>query len=239
MSSRSAEYLLLLQELKATIVNVTELAVKLYEQGKSDGLPNKMIRADIEEALQGIIQERRLRQILPSPLKRAYNITSVNSAPSENQLKILERKCPSILEEIQKNIQDKTIRMQAITSPSEQFSRVLRNRDEIRNRNKLDDERNSEKNQILFLEGFKATQENDLKFLVYPKYVNFGYSSFIIFAISGVIFPLTYKWWPAYFLDNSEIFGLSAFGIGLILTFFYLGLELRNVFSNDSKPSRI
>ena len=43
-----------------------------------------MIRAGIEEALQGIIQERRLRQILPLPLKRAYNITnnitSVNSA---------------------------------------------------------------------------------------------------------------------------------------------------------------
>jgi hypothetical protein len=84
MSSRSAEYLLLLQELKASIVNVTELAVKLYEQGKSEGLPNKVIRVDIEEALQGIIQERRLRQILPLPLKRAYNITnditSVNSA---------------------------------------------------------------------------------------------------------------------------------------------------------------
>jgi hypothetical protein len=57
--------------------------VKLYEQGKSEGLPNKVIRADIGEALQGIIQERRLRQILP--LKRAYNITSVNSA---NQCRI-------------------------------------------------------------------------------------------------------------------------------------------------------
>ena len=76
---RSEGYLLILEQLKASIVNVAELAVKLYERGKSEGLSNKLIRADIEEALQGIIQERRLRQILPLPLKRAYNITSVNS----------------------------------------------------------------------------------------------------------------------------------------------------------------
>ena len=90
-----------------------------------------------------------------------------------------------------------------------------------------------------FLKSQRQYLENDLKFLVYPKYVKFGYICFIIFAISGVIFPLTYRWWPLYWLNNSEIFGLSAFGIGFILTFLYLGLELRTVFGNDNKPSRI
>jgi hypothetical protein len=57
---------------------VAGFAVRLFEQGKRDGLPNKIIREEgvVEEALQGIIQERRLRQILPTALKRHYNITS-------------------------------------------------------------------------------------------------------------------------------------------------------------------
>jgi len=85
--ARSEAYLQLFEQLKASIINVAELAVRLYEQGKRDGLPNKLIRADIELALHELIGERRLRQILPPALKRAYrqladddNIASVNSA---------------------------------------------------------------------------------------------------------------------------------------------------------------
>jgi predicted RND superfamily exporter protein len=159
--------------------------------------------------------------------------------PSENRLKILERKCPSILEEIQKNVQDKTVKLLAIAPQSEHFRRALQDNNEVKNRDTLRDQLNREESRISFLEDSKTTQENDLKFLVYPKYVKFGYASFIIFAMIGVIFPLTYRWWPLYWRNNSELLSLSAFGIGLLLTFLYLGLELRNAFSNDNKPSRI
>ena len=106
--------------------------------------------------------------------------------------------------------------------------------EEERNRNKLLDECNREESRILYLQESKATQQNDWKLLAYPKYLKFGYLSFIIFALCGAIFPLTYRWWPLYLLNQSEIVGLSAFGLGLILTFLYLGLELRNALSNDN-----
>jgi 16S rRNA G966 N2-methylase RsmD len=77
---RSKAYLELLEELKASIINVAQVALKLYECGKASGLPNKLIREDIESALLELVGERRLRQVMPLPLKRAYNITSVNSA---------------------------------------------------------------------------------------------------------------------------------------------------------------
>jgi hypothetical protein len=48
---RSEGYLEILEQLKASIVNVAELAIQLHERGKSEGLSNKLIRADIEEAL--------------------------------------------------------------------------------------------------------------------------------------------------------------------------------------------
>jgi hypothetical protein len=156
------------------------------------------------------------------------------SPPSENQLKILENKSSSIIEEIQKNKEENAVKMLAYTSQSAQIGRVLQSRDDVKNRDKLRDQRNSEESRILFLQESKTTQQDDWKLLVYPKYVKFGYLSFIIFALSGVIFPLTYRWWPLYMLNQSEIFGLSAFGLGLLLTFVYLGLELSNAFSNDN-----
>ena len=70
--------------------------------------------------------------------------------------------------------------------------------------------------------------EEDLKSISYPKYVKFGYGSLIIFAILGVILPLTYRWWQVYLLNHSEIFGLGAFSIGLILTLLYLGYLQKN-----------
>ena len=57
------------------------MSLKLYEQGKNDGLSNEEIRKDIEITLDGIVKERRLRGILPVELTRSYTqaITS-NSA---------------------------------------------------------------------------------------------------------------------------------------------------------------
>jgi hypothetical protein len=77
----SKEYTKLLEELRQSFVGAANMSVKLYEQGKKDGLSNEEIRKDIEITLDGIVKERRLKGILPAELTRSYTqaITS-NSA---------------------------------------------------------------------------------------------------------------------------------------------------------------
>ena len=78
---RSEEYSKLFEELRNSFVSAANMAVKLYEQGKKDGLSNEEIRKDIETTLDVKVKERRLRGILPAELTRSYTqaITS-NSA---------------------------------------------------------------------------------------------------------------------------------------------------------------
>ena len=78
---RSEEYSKLFEELRNSFVSAANMAVKLYEQGKKDGLSSEEIRKDIETTLDVIVKERRLRGILPAELTRSYTqaITS-NSA---------------------------------------------------------------------------------------------------------------------------------------------------------------
>ena len=65
-------YTKLLEELRQSFVSAANMAVKLYEQGKKDGLSNEEIRKDIEITLDGIVKERRLSGILPAELTRSY-----------------------------------------------------------------------------------------------------------------------------------------------------------------------
>jgi hypothetical protein len=88
----SKEYTKLLEELRQSFVNAANMAVKLYEQGKKDGLSNEEIRKDIEITLDGIVKERRLSGILPAELTRPYiqAITSnsaMTTAETNNQTK--------------------------------------------------------------------------------------------------------------------------------------------------------
>ena len=68
------------------------MAVKLYEQGKKDGLSNEEIHKDIEITLDGIVKERRL-EILPAELTRSYtqavtsNSAIINGTETNNQTK--------------------------------------------------------------------------------------------------------------------------------------------------------
>ena len=55
----SKEYTKLLEELRQSFVSAANMAVKLYEQGKKDGLSNEEICKDIEITLDGIVKERR------------------------------------------------------------------------------------------------------------------------------------------------------------------------------------
>jgi hypothetical protein len=88
----SKEYTKLLEELRQSFVNAANMAVKLYEQGKKDGLSNEEIRKDIEITLDGIVKEGRLSGILPAELTRPYiqAITSnsaMTTAETNNQTK--------------------------------------------------------------------------------------------------------------------------------------------------------
>jgi hypothetical protein len=49
---RSDEYLRLLEELKHSVTSAIDIANKIYEQGRNDGLPNEIMREDIEIALE-------------------------------------------------------------------------------------------------------------------------------------------------------------------------------------------
>jgi hypothetical protein len=90
---RSEEYSKLLKELRNSFISAANMSAKLYEQGKKDGLSNEEIRKDIEITLEGIVEEGRLKRILPAELTRSYTqaITS-NSAiiagtETNNQMK--------------------------------------------------------------------------------------------------------------------------------------------------------
>src|SRR5215831_12974629 len=74
---RSSEYKQLLTELKNSPTGSYEIARRLLEQARRDGLDNDMIRKDIEFVLGDVMTSRHLRGILPLELKRKY--TKANS----------------------------------------------------------------------------------------------------------------------------------------------------------------
>ena len=49
---RSDKYLRLLEGLKHSMTSAIDIANKIYEQGRKDGLPNETMREDIEIALE-------------------------------------------------------------------------------------------------------------------------------------------------------------------------------------------
>ena len=83
---RSDEYLRLFKELKQSFISADKMVIKLYEQGKRDNLPNHIMRKDIEIALDGIVKERRLRELLPLELKRSYTISKDNDSAMSAEL---------------------------------------------------------------------------------------------------------------------------------------------------------
>jgi hypothetical protein len=72
----------------------------------------------------------------------------------------------------------------------------------------------------------------DQKHLILPEHLIIGFSSFVIFAILGVIFPLTSQLWNPYVKQYFEpdLFYLILFGIGLTVTLAYIGIETFSVF---------
>lgn len=161
---------------------------------------------------------------------------------TENQAKKLNEKMPLIMEEIKNKKEEKrseyeksTIPAEYITtsigrpiSESESIIRYHKNENENRIFEAHIQNKNNEENKLSFLKERLRIYEQELKSLIYPKHLKFAYISFIIFAIFGVIIPLTYEWWNIYFGEYSDIFALSMFGAGLMLSFVYIYMEMHD-----------
>jgi hypothetical protein len=94
--TRSNEYIQLIQQLKDSFHAPIDIALKLFEQGKKDGLCNEVIREDIELALEGIIKERQLRNVLPLELKRKYTVDPNSAMIAELREKYVREKYEAI-----------------------------------------------------------------------------------------------------------------------------------------------
>lgn len=90
-------------------------------------------------------------------------------------------------------------------------------------------------NKIKFLNQQLSLNKDELHSLVYPKHLKFGFFSFVLFALLGVIIPLTHQWWSPYIIIDSDIFAFSMFLIGLIITFIYIFSEIIFVFNKSSR----
>lgn len=86
---------------------------------------------------------------------------------------------------------------------------------------------------LSLLEALTNLMNEELKNLVYPPKIWFGFISFIIFTGLGVFIPLLYNTWnesiSKYLIlpIENNIFVLILFTIGLTLNFVYIALELR------------
>jgi hypothetical protein len=74
-TQRSYKYMQIFEDLKHWIGGTYNIANKLFEQGKEDGLPYEVIRKDIVDVLSGVVSARQLNRCLPDELKRSggYN----------------------------------------------------------------------------------------------------------------------------------------------------------------------
>jgi hypothetical protein len=91
-AGRSNEYIQLFKELRESFTGHVDIAKRLFEQGKKDGLADDLIRKDIEAALAGVVKSRQLRNILPFQLKRKYTLPQL---PDGNSTIIAELKQPA------------------------------------------------------------------------------------------------------------------------------------------------
>jgi hypothetical protein len=68
---RSYKYMQIFTELKHWRGGAYNIAKRLYDQGKTDGLSNELIRSDIETVLNGVVTTRQINRALPEELKRS------------------------------------------------------------------------------------------------------------------------------------------------------------------------
>jgi hypothetical protein len=151
---------------------------------------------------------------------------------TEKKQGILDNQIPSIIEEIKKGKEDD--RRYPPLPKSE--TQLMWDREEWKETKELVRESDREKDKASLLEAHLNDLNKEFDSLAFPKYIWFGFASFIVFTILGVIFPLTYNFWGEYLLNENKnlmflIFhanniALSLFIIGLALIFAYILVEL-------------
>lgn len=77
---RPSEYLLQLEQLKHNFKRTRDIITNIIDIGLKHDLTKEEIRNDIEVALHGIVKPRQLIALLPTQLKRKYNIINSKSA---------------------------------------------------------------------------------------------------------------------------------------------------------------
>ena len=159
--------------------------------------------------------------------------------PSENFVTKLKQQSDQIINELnkirrdrlEKNTFSSTLAL-STSLTSDIGSRIIeanRTLEEERNFNELTKELVEKENKLKFLNQQYSLYNEELHSLVYPKHLKFGFISFGLFAFLGVVIPLMHQWWSPYFRENSDIFALIMFLIGLAITFAYILLEIRSM----------
>jgi hypothetical protein len=133
-----------------------------------------------------------------------------------------------------------------IKSDGERTSDTLYSIEENREFHRLDEELRETSSRITHLEETAKSILEELSAVAYPKNALFGFLSFIVFAILGVIIPLTYRLWATSLLDLSKQYAIivpqlnnanhivvGLFSLGLAINFCYIALE---VYPSFKKP---
>lgn len=170
---------------------------------------------------------------------------------SDNLQSILEKQIPSIIEDIKKHREAESSGEKYVRyHPSESETQIdaIYGAHRVRSRNELVRESDQELGRALFLETQLKDVKREFDSLAFPKYIKFGFTSLVVYAALGVIFPLTYGIWGKYLLeDNVDLMflifhandiALLLFVIGLSLTLVYIALELIHALESKDLVSK-
>jgi ABC-type multidrug transport system fused ATPase/permease subunit len=170
-----------------------------------------------------------------------------------NQERILKEKAPAVLQELEKlrikRKESSTLKIPKSYSINDislptfdrsidsALAEQLGNQEDINRFYRLRDEIRSTEAKNQGIRKVKEYYETEYNSVAYPKNIKFGFVSLIIFAIIGVIFPLTYEWWVIPLFTNSgyefnvNLLVVIFLAIGLTLTFLYIAKELYDAIS--------
>jgi outer membrane murein-binding lipoprotein Lpp len=179
--------------------------------------------------------------------KKYWNL---ESEPSESILKklkdrsalLIERLKPKEVKQQRFDLWNNPKRVEVLARIPDNTSRMIEHDyalEEKRKFNQLKTTFNSESAEINYFEKQLDQATKELRSITYPKHLIFGFSSFVLFAILGVIIPLTSQWWQSYSYKylgmDPNSFAVILFIIGLCVTFAYIGIEIFSIFFTKKK----
>ena len=180
--------------------------------------------------------------------------------PNEIESAYLEARTESILTHVKALNKEKDNRLggieipnitRAIRSDSDKMIDYYRNHEEDKEfRLKIDTWKNTRAD-IARLKQSIALINEELMDVTYPEHARLGFFSFVLFAILGVIIPLTYRLWATYLLDLSKEYAIivsqlnnanhivvGLFSLGLAINFCYIALEVYPSFKSRWRKHR-